>query len=181
VLTLQRMVGDACGVTDLVRCDSVDSATYSLDSGHTFSGDSTSGACGASTCSPGVSMDPNGFSFYPQREMPYSLSEIPAPFFSSAHAADLHYMHTGSTGLPLPAFGSPAHNAFMGSPTSHLLDHNSLSSLGFDVDVGLPLPTLSEVACNSHSGSLFDLMPRQHCRLSVQSPYPSANFFENIN
>lgn len=194
VLTLQRMVGDACGVSDhLVRCDSVDSATYSLDSGNTFSGDSShSNGAGAGTTSP---TDHHSFSFYPQRETPYSLSEIPAPFFGG-HVTDMHNfgVPTMSTSSSLPlhsatstTFGVPGNNnVLMGLPTSHLMDHN-LSSLGFDVDsVGLlPLPTLSDVAplgCNSSSsgGSLFDLMPRQHCRLSVQSPYQGANFFEPI-
>lgn len=182
---LQRLVGDACGVTDLVRCDSVDSGTYSLDSGNTvFSGDSS-----------GVDTSPtsDSFSFYPQRETPYSLSEIPAPFFG-LQPHDMHsvFNPTGSMPMSMPMSSSvgllPEHGLLGSLPTSHVIDHN-MSMLGFDVDsVGaLPLPALSDVlplgcssiTSSSSGGSLFDL-PRQHCRLSVQQPYQGANFFESM-
>lgn len=197
VLTLQRLVGDACGVpaTELVRCNSDDSGTYSLDSGHTFSGDSGGNNGGSHHNNHHVTSPTDcisgGFSFYP-RETPYSLSEIPAPFFGGHADPHLHFGggggHSGaglvpvSCSLPMSsAFGVP----HMGSlPTSHLMEHN-FSSLGFDVDPMCTMPTLSDVAslgsCNSSSGgSLFDLMPapRSHCRSSVQSHYQGANFFE---
>jgi hypothetical protein len=63
------------------------------------------------------------------------------------------------------------HNVLMGLPTSHLMDHQL-----FDEGLISPLPMFN----SSADGSLFDLMPRQHCRLSVQSPYQGANFFEPI-
>ncbi|KAG0560122.1 hypothetical protein M758_10G151000 [Ceratodon purpureus] len=177
---LQRLVGDACGVTDLVRCDSVDSGNYSLDSGNTvFSGDSS-----------GVDTSPtsDSFSFYPQRESPYSLSEIPAPFFG-LQPHDMHSVFNPTISMPMsmPMSGSvgllPDHS-LMGLPTSHVMDHQNMSMMGFDVDsVGgaLPLPALpalpdvlplgcSSITSSSSGGSLFDL-PRQHCRLSVHQQY----------
>ena len=176
---LQRLVGDACGGTDLVRCTSVDSGSYSLDSGNTvFSNDSS-----------GVDTSPtDSFSFYPQRETPYSLTEITAPFFLQPH--DMVFHPSPSMPLSMPMSNSmgllPEHSLLGSLP----MDHN-MSMLGFDVDsVGtlpLPLPALSDVVplgCSSISssssgGSLFDL-PRHHCRLSVQQPFQGANFFESM-
>lgn len=157
---LQRMVGDACG-DHLMRCDSVDSATYSLDSGNT---DSTS--AGTSTSPHTMDHHHGGFSFYPQRETPYSLSEIPAPFFGGEMPS-----------CSVPHFGMINSHPLMGLPTSHLMDQPL-----FDEGLIAPLPMFSNAPCNSSSssGSLFDLMPHQHCRSSVQSPYQGTNSIFNL-
>lgn len=91
---LQRLVGDACGTTTMelqqehlvARCNSIDSA-YSIDSGSYISGDSCntmsshSHELAASSTELDYSPGTDSFSFYPHRETPYALNEIPAPFF----------------------------------------------------------------------------------------------------
>ena len=166
---LQRLLGDTCCVTDLVRCDSVDSGSYSFDSSST-----------------GVDHSPtDSFSFYPQRDTAYSLGEIPAPFFG-LHPHDMHSVFNPmvSMPLPLPAGAALPENGLLGSmPTSHVTDHG-MSLLGFEVDSVGALPDVLPLGCtssiSSSGGSLFDL-PRHHCRLSVQQPYnQGANFFESM-
>lgn len=91
---LQRLVGDDCGTTTMDlqqdhlvgRCNSIDS-TYSIDSGSYISGDSCntmsshSHELAASSTELDYSPGTDSFSFYPHRETPYALNEIPAPFF----------------------------------------------------------------------------------------------------
>lgn len=177
---LHQLVGDACGVTvPVLRSSSVESSTYSLDSGNLSSDSNETSAHGVP--SPTAA---DSFSFYvPHRESAYSLSEIPAPFFG----LDMHpscYNHSA------PVFGvhggADPHGLGLQLPTPVME-----SMLGFDVDTLGPLPLPSDSGSDiapfsmcggSSGGGLYDILSvQQHCRLSVQQPsFQGGNFFEMI-
>ena len=124
---LQRLVGDACGTTTtttmelqqqqehlVARCNSIDSA-YSIDSGSYISGDSCntmsshSHELGVSSTELDYSPGTDSFSFYPHRETPYALNEIPAPFFGDPqHMMNNNIMYQYSSSPAGEAMLQPA-------------------------------------------------------------------------
>lgn len=201
VEVLQRMVGDACGTGaggagvggphhHLLRCDSMDSATYSIDSSGNLSGDSC-GEIDPQSCSP------TNFSFHQlNRQAPYSLNEMVAPFFG-AHGDMMHHHHYPSCESTMG--GSRAH--LLGSPASGIrgsascttislpssIDQN-IHTLGFcEMDIssaslGSPLVDYPEnlTPLGTSTGSLYEIFMSTSssagpmCRLSVQSIHDFA-------
>jgi hypothetical protein len=167
---LQRLVGDACGTNNnnnnnmitplLARSNSVESSTYSLDSG--------------SDSNESLPSPTDSFSFYvPHRESAYSLSEIPAPFFDTSPCYNTTFAsHSGGLGLQLP---TPVMESMLSFDIDNLV--SSDTTVGSDA----PFPVLASGG-SSGAGGLYDMLSVQHhCRLSVQpATFQGGNFFEMI-
>ncbi|XP_024398395.1 uncharacterized protein [Physcomitrium patens] len=176
---MRRFYGS--GADPLVRSNNEDSTTYSLDSCNTFSidsGNTVSNIDAGDFPSP-TDGSVSNCTFQP-RETPYALSEILAPFF-------------GADMISHPSFNDPSpmlsHHGLDSAwvpetSTSHvppMMDTTMSSMLGIDMDIGSdPLPEHPFASLTSSlSGGLYDMMPGQHCRLSVHRPL-QGSIFESI-
>ncbi|XP_024365184.1 uncharacterized protein [Physcomitrium patens] len=170
-VVLQRL---ACGGDPLVRRANVDSTT------HSFNNNSTTGS---NVDTSDLSSPSNSFTFpFPQRETPYSLSEIPAPFFGSdiSHACSYSPSPTHSHSHPAVGAASVPESNAIHMPSA--MDNMMSTMLGFDVEIGSdPLPFSDHPfgsLTSSSPGGLYDIMP-QNCRSSVQRSL-QGSFFESI-